>query len=104
MSVQEIISQKLSAGIAVAHMEIENESHMHSGPATESHFKLTLVSDDFAGKRLVQRHQLIYGLLSEELQNPVHALAMHLYTQQEWQQRGEESPLSPRCLGGSKTQ
>jgi BolA protein len=102
MSVQEIIAQKLNAGIAVVHMEIENESHMHSGPATDSHFKLTLVSDDFAGKRLVQRHQLIYGLLSEELQNPVHALAMHLYTRQEWQQRGEASPLSPQCMGGSK--
>lgn len=102
MSVQEIIAQKLNAGITVVHMEIENESHMHSGPATDSHFKLTLVSDDFAGKRLVQRHQLIYGLLAAELQHPVHALAMHLYTQQEWQQRGEASPLSPKCMGGSK--
>lgn len=102
MSVQATIEQKLQAGLSVLHMVIENESHMHSGPATDSHFKLTLVSDDFAGKRLVQRHQLIYGLLAEELQSPVHALAMHLYTADEWQARGENSPLSPQCLGGSK--
>ncbi len=103
MSVQDIMEQKLGAGLNVQHMEIENESHMHSGPATESHFKLTLVSDDFAGKRLVQRHQLIYGLLSDEMQNPIHALAMHLYTPEEWQKRDGASPLSPQCMGGSKT-
>lgn len=100
MSVQAIIEQKLQAGLAVEHMGIENESHMHSGPATDSHFKLTLVSDDFAGKRLVQRHQLIYGLLADELQSPIHALAMHLYTAEEWQKRGAPAPLSPNCQGG----
>ena len=100
MSVQVIIEQKLQAGLAVAHMDIENESHMHSGPATDSHFKLTLVSDDFTGKRLVQRHQLIYGLLADELQSPVHALAMHLYTAEEWQKRAAPAPLSPNCRGG----
>lgn len=100
MSVQVIIEQKLQAGLAVAHMDIENESHMHSGPATDSHFKLTLVSDDFKGKRLVQRHQLIYGLLADELQSPVHALAMHLYTAEEWQKRAAPAPLSPNCRGG----
>ncbi|MCO4758553.1 MAG: BolA family transcriptional regulator [Oceanospirillaceae bacterium] len=100
MSVQVIIEQKLQAGLAVEHMDIENESHMHSGPATDSHFKLTLVSDDFTGKRLVQRHQLIYGLLADELQSPVHALAMHLYTAEEWQKRAAPAPLSPNCRGG----
>lgn len=100
MSVQVIIEQKLQAGLAVEHMDIENESHMHSGPATDSHFKLTLVSDDFTGKRLVQRHQLIYGLLADELQSPVHALAMHLYTVEEWQKRAAPAPLSPNCRGG----
>jgi len=102
MSVQTIIEQKLQQGLNVSHLEIDNESHMHSGPATESHFRLVLVSDDFAGKRLVQRHQLIYGLLSDEMQNPIHALAMHLYTTEEWQLKNGQAPESPRCLGGSK--
>ncbi|MGB0467136.1 MAG: BolA family protein [Pontibacterium sp.] len=97
---QAVLEQKLNAGLAVSYLAIENESHMHSGPATESHFKLTLVSDDFVGKRLVQRHQVIYGLLAEELKNPIHALAMHLYTAEEWQARDGAAPLSPKCLGG----
>lgn len=102
MSIAEIIETKLTAGLSVSHINIENESHMHSGPATESHFKLTLVSDDFSGKRPVQRHQVIYGLLAEQMQNPIHALALHLFTQEEWSARGETVMPSPQCLGGSK--
>ncbi len=102
MSVQAIIEHKLSQGLNIVRLDIENESHMHSGPATESHFKLVLVSDDFAGKRLVQRHQLIFGLLKDEMSNPIHALSMHLYTPQEWQARQQQAPTSPECLGGSK--
>ncbi len=42
-------------------LELTNESHMHSvPPGSESHFKLVLVTDQFEGLRLVQRHQLIY--------------------------------------------
>jgi BolA protein len=102
MSVEKIIQEKLADALQVTSMDILNESHMHSGPATDSHFKLTLVSEDFAGKRLVQRHQLIYGLLSVEMQSPIHALAMHLYTQEEWANRNEAVTPSPKCLGGSK--
>ncbi|MFC6672543.1 BolA family protein [Marinobacterium aestuariivivens] len=102
MSVQATIERKLQQGLSIAHLEIDNESHMHSGPATDSHFRLVLVSDDFAGKRLVQRHQLIYGLLADEMQNPIHALAMHLYTPDEWQQKNAQAPQSPQCMGGSK--
>jgi BolA protein len=102
MNVAERIEQLVKAGMQVEWFALENESHMHSGPATESHFKLVLVSPDFAGKRLVQRHQLVYGLVAELMQNPIHALALHLHTPEEWQQRNGEVPESPNCMGGSK--
>lgn len=102
MSVAERIETLVKAGLQVEHLELENESHMHSGPATESHFKLVLVSPDFVGKRPVQRHQLVYGLVAELMQNPVHALALHLHTPEEWQQRNGQVAASPNCMGGSK--
>jgi len=102
MSIETSIRSKITDAISPFYFEIENESHMHSGPATESHFKLVVVSDAFAGKRLVQRHQTIYKILAEELEGPVHALSMHLYTNDEWQARAQEAPQSPPCMGGSK--
>lgn len=101
--IQSAIEQKLADGFQATHLEVENESHMHSVPAnSETHFKVTLVSEDFAGKNRVKRHQAIYGALGSELQGGVHALALHLYTPEEWRARNEVSPSSPQCLGGSK--
>jgi BolA protein len=74
---------------------------MHSGPATDSHFKVTLVSSAFDGVRTVARHQKVYGILSDELAGPVHALSLHLHTPEEWQ-TDSTIPDSPACMGGSK--
>lgn len=97
---EKVIEAKVRQGLNVSHLSIENESHMHSGPATNSHFKLVVVSDSFEGKRPVARHQLVYGLLADELAGPVHALALHLYTPQEWQTQSDSVPASPNCRGG----
>lgn len=96
MSMAEVLAEKLKQ-LAPLHCEIINESHMHAGPATESHFKLVLVSEAFIGLRLVARHQKIYALLAEELKGPIHALSMHLYSPEEWQTA--LVPDSPRCQG-----
>ncbi|WP_284893220.1 BolA family protein [Cobetia amphilecti] len=102
MSIQTQIDTKL-ATLDPLMVEVVNESHMHSVPAnSETHFKVTLVSDRFSGLSRVKRHQQLYALLSEELDGPVHALALHLYTAQEWAVRGGEIPNSPNCLGGGK--
>ena len=41
--------------------------------------------------------------LAEQMQGPVHALALHTYAPEEWRLRQQEAPQSPECLGGSKT-
>ena len=103
MSVEASIVAKLQSAFAPSHLEVLNESHMHSVPKnSETHFKVTMVSERFAGVRKVQRHQHVYAVLSEELKSGVHALALHLYTPEEWQARNGLSPESPQCLGGSK--
>jgi len=96
------IVTKLKAEFSPAVLEVLNESYMHSVPAgSETHFKVTLVAPAFVGKRQVQRHQAVYGCLAEELQQGVHALALHTFTPEEWQAAGQV-PASPQCLGGSK--
>lgn len=102
MQIQAAISEKLQSALAPSHLEVLNESHMHSVPAnSETHFKIVLVADAFNGKRSVARHQMIYKTLAEELAGEVHALAIHTYTPDEWLAR-QSVPDSPQCLGGSK--
>ena len=101
MSIHETLERKLASGLDLLHLEVENESHRHNVPAgSESHFKVVAVSEDFAGKSLVQRHRLVYGLLADELADGVHALALHTYSAADWRQRHGDAPMSPPCLGG----
>lgn len=103
MSVQTDIERKLAEGIHAMHLQVINESSSHNvPPGSESHFKVVLVSKDFDGKNLLARHRLVNGLLAEELQSKIHALALHTYTEDEWRAQNGDAPMSPPCLGGSK--
>ncbi len=79
------------------HMEVINESSGHQVPVgSETHFKVCLVDAGFAGLSRVQRHQKVYTALAEEMQSGLHALALHLYVAEEWQQI-QSAPASPVC-------
>ncbi len=102
MSIQETIQNTIKASINISHLEVENESHQHNvPPGSESHFKLVVVSDDFQGMSLVKRHQTIYKLLASQMSGGIHALALHTFTQQEWQGKQAGATTSPACMGGS---
>lgn len=102
MSVQATLETKLQSQLQPTYFTVENESQLHAGPASESHFNLTVVSAEFDNLSAVKRHQKLYKMFAEELSDGVHALALHLYTQQEWSARAESSPLSPNCQGANK--
>ena len=102
MSVEDDIIEKLQKALSPSHLEVINESHMHNvPPGSESHFKVVAVSDEFNDKMLVARHRIINKALAEELEGPVHALALHTMTPAEWTEKGT-APESPPCLGGGK--
>ena len=64
--------EKLAAAFAPARLEVINESHLHAGhrnsPGTgESHFRVLIVSEAFAGKSRLARHRLVNEVLAAEL-------------------------------------
>lgn len=102
MNRSELIEQQLNSAFSPLHIEVLDESHMHSVPeGAQSHFKVTLVSPQFEQKSLLQRHRAVNQVLSDELENGIHALALHTMTPDEWFAKGGNSPDSPPCLGGS---
>ncbi len=101
MNQQDIITEKLQQAFSPEHLEVINESHMHSGLATESHFKVVIVCDDFKGKMLLARHRLVNKVLDKELSGGIHALALHTMTMEEWFKKGQ-APASPACAGADK--
>lgn len=100
MKIQTQITEKLTQAFAPVHLDVRNESYMHNVPeGAESHFKVVVVSDEFEGKRLIQRHRAINTTLADELADDIHALAIHTYTPEEWQEQ-VHAPDSPACRGG----
>ncbi len=105
MTVQQSIETKITAALAPSHLEVVNESHMHSVPqGSESHFRVVVVSDRFAGLTLVRRHQTVNRILEGEFEDGLHALSMQTLTGAEWHDRGGQARASPACQGGSKAE
>ena len=101
MTVENDITSALQAAFHPSVLQVENESHRHNVPrGSETHFKVTLVTKSFEGERSVRRHQSVYEVLADWLAGPVHALALHTYTPDEWERVGV-APNSPDCRGGT---
>jgi BolA protein len=104
MTIAASIEEKLLSAFSPLHLDVINESNNHNvPPGSESHFKVTIVSKNFEDERLIKRHRAVNSVLSEELAEKIHALALHTYTEKEWHDYyADNTPLSPNCLGGGK--
>lgn len=99
MNVERLMRERLSEHFAPEYLELANESHRHNVPPdAETHFRLVMVAEAFAGQRAVARHRQVYAVLKDLMDGPVHALALHLYEPAEGAAR--RAPDSPECLGG----
>ena len=69
----------IAAGLAYETLEVTGDG---------SHFETLIVSDAFAGKRLIARHQIVYGVLGERMKQEIHALSMRTLTPEEFKALG----------------
>jgi stress-induced morphogen len=51
---------------------------------TRDHYQARIVSRVFAGKSLIEQHQLVYGALGSAMNGAIHALALRTYTPEAW--------------------
>ncbi|WP_159879796.1 MULTISPECIES: BolA/IbaG family iron-sulfur metabolism protein [Aquitalea] len=74
----EQVKQYIAAGLQCSHLEVEGDGH---------HFYATVVSQDFAGKRLIDRHRLVKEVIATRLaSNEIHALSIvKAATPDEWE-------------------
>ena len=82
----ERIRQALAAGLAPVELQIRDDSAAHAGHAGAregGHFAVVVVSEKFAGRTRMQRHQLVYEAVAELLRTDIHALSIQARTPQE---------------------
>ena len=75
---------------AIPHAEVQ----VFDMTGTQDHYKVIVVSDEFNGKSLVQRHQMVNEALKEPLKGPIHALTIEAHTKAQWHDKGGVSEPS----------
>ncbi|HLT25057.1 MAG TPA: BolA/IbaG family iron-sulfur metabolism protein [Zeimonas sp.] len=79
MVTPENLRKFIADGLDCEHLEVSGDGR---------HFEALIVSKLFEGKRLVQRHQLVYAALGDRMREQVHALSMNTLTPEEFADRG----------------
>lgn len=81
MLLKEWITGALEERLQPSSLSVTDESHQHAGHAGwreggETHFRIDIVSEAFAGKSRVERHRLVNAALAEAFERGLHALAI----------------------------
>lgn len=80
MTAQEL-QDLIAAGLPCTHLQVNGDGR---------HWYATLVSAEFEGKRLIQRHQRVYATLGNRMMtDEVHALSMRTYSPAEWEKMSD---------------
>ena len=72
----DLIKNYIASGLECTHLEVDGDGQ---------HFTAIIVSPAFAGKRLIQRHQIVYAALGDRMKAEIHALSMKTLTPEEYQ-------------------
>lgn len=70
------IATLIEAGLGGARALVTSEDNVH--------FEAVVIAPAFASKRPLQRHQLVYAALGAAMGNEIHALALQVFTPEEY--------------------
>ena len=74
------ITELIQAGLPGSRVLVRSDDNVH--------YEAVVIAAAFAGKRPVQRHQLVYATLGSRMGNEIHALALQVFTPEEAARNG----------------
>jgi BolA family transcriptional regulator, general stress-responsive regulator len=77
------IGRRLTEALAPSRLEVQDDSASHRGhgghrEGVETHLTVRITSAAFNGKGRVERQRMVYALLADLMENPIHALSLDL--------------------------
>ncbi len=74
------IRKQLTEHLQPSQLDIVDESHLHAGHAGAAsgagHFAVSITTDAFNGKSLIERHRLVYLAVDDLMKSEIHALSI----------------------------
>jgi acid stress-induced BolA-like protein IbaG/YrbA len=74
------VERQIKAGMPGSRVQVRSDD--------DTHFEAVVVAPQFAGKRPLQRHQLVYATLGAAVGREIHALSIQAHTPDEWAAAG----------------
>ncbi len=74
------VAQLIETGLTGSRALVNSDDNVH--------FEAVVIAAAFAGKRPIQRHQLVYATLGAAMGNEIHALALKVFTPEEYAGQG----------------
>jgi acid stress-induced BolA-like protein IbaG/YrbA len=71
------VKEYIASGLDCAFLQVLGDDGQH--------FEAVIVSPLFAGKNMVQQHQMVYQVLGERMRQEIHALSMRTFTPEAWE-------------------
>ena len=81
----EDITRLIKTGVPDSEVEVDGDG---------THFTAIIVSDEFAGKNMVQQHQVVYKALGDKMGTDIHALSIQTYTPEQWKKKSSLRVIS----------
>lgn len=72
------IKQMIERGLSGATVQIEGDG---------THFQALVVTDEFEGLGMIERHRKVYATLGDSIGGEIHALSIQAFTRTEWEKR-----------------
>ena len=99
MNLETVIEEKLLSAFSPTQLDVVNENRQIPQKDKDGFFKVVIISKAFEGERITKRHRAINDVLADELTENVTRLALHTYTEREWENYYDGSiALSAHCV------
>ncbi|MGU9951698.1 MAG: BolA family protein [Gammaproteobacteria bacterium WSBS_2016_MAG_OTU1] len=85
-AIRQLLAERLRP-LSPENISLFDESHLHRGhreAGNGGHFRLKIVSPQFAGKTLLQRHRIVYAAIGDLATAGLHALSIRAYSPEEY--------------------
>jgi len=88
MAIESLMKSRLLTAMELYHFEVKDFTGRHLNHKLHDggfHLEAVIVSNDFEGDNLVQRHRKVYEAMGELMNHEIHALSMKTFTSAEWE-------------------
>ena len=90
MVIEKEIKNRLQKQMNLEHFEIKDFTGRHLNHKLNEggfHLEAVIVSKEFVGKNLIDRHRLVYESVGDLMKHEIHALSMKTLTPEEWEKK-----------------